>query len=488
MREQEHNYEVYSLPYGFKVTPRDNRRPETFCTVDENGFWTIKLEGGGNSVPFVGAFGFTKKYGQLLELDDFHTPLVNKWNNHLPQYPLYNFYSIVDNVVKSLYRSYERPLSKRLETDYLNPHINNWMHKQSARALNRPIHDEWKRVVEGFNPVKRDIHRKLFSIAVSKHGYTNGNWDNLKEILRESNPYFLSDIKNYRATGISVLYDYKNKWKEDWAYSFSSTGNKYRTLMRTIMNIPGGIYYPQVVDLNNVLLSEPILTRIRMIAYNTLISKSFNGTESEAYMRVVRKSSHDELRNAVKMVWYHSPTSATKDFRNTSEIYRAFRYIFDYPHDIGDWNIVGLATRSVEYHQNIERHNAILREKEEKENEEFMKSNVALPPIPLPSDDGVKFLDTVKSIFDEGDTMKHCISGYAQGAHRGHHYLFHVDYKGEMASVQVSARDGRVIQSHGIRNQENEASKHGQIILGQWGTKLPKNNVVPDNPYVDLLF
>jgi len=90
------------------------------------------------------------------------------------------------------------------------------------------------------------------------------------------------------------------------------------------------------------------------------------------------------------------------------------------------------------------------------------------PPIAVPDIPGVRFLSNVGDIQAEGEQMHHCITLYAERAVAGHSYLFHVDYEGNCASVEVDLR-GQVRQSCGPRNKPTRASEHGARILRRWG-------------------
>jgi hypothetical protein len=68
--------------------------------------------------------------------------------------------------------------------------------------------------------------------------------------------------------------------------------------------------------------------------------------------------------------------------------------------------------------------------------------------------------------------MDHCIASLSREAQDGHCFLFHVDYKGTSASVEVLP-DGVVAQSHGPGNATNAASLYGLRALARWGKRLP---------------
>jgi hypothetical protein len=64
--------------------------------------------------------------------------------------------------------------------------------------------------------------------------------------------------------------------------------------------------------------------------------------------------------------------------------------------------------------------------------------------------------------------MQHCIASYAKRAHQGLCYLFHVEFEGERASVEVNPQ-GVVLQSQGPRDRPNKATvwgKKGIVTMG----------------------
>lgn len=97
------------------------------------------------------------------------------------------------------------------------------------------------------------------------------------------------------------------------------------------------------------------------------------------------------------------------------------------------------------------------------------------PPIELPifEDGSIVFLDTVKSIWIEGEMMRHCVGTYAHGAVNGNSYLFHIEYKGHVATAELDS-SGRVVAAHGIENEQNVACEWGKRILEKWSWYIDK--------------
>jgi hypothetical protein len=439
MREQAHNYEVNPLPLGFEIVPRDEARPTLTVTVTPQGFWRY---------------------------NDDNTP----WATEIP---LYQFYSLVDIASFRLYDSWTSP---KIGSTHTPVKLRRWMEKQTAKCLNRRIHDEWTRVLSNFDPKIRDLHKRLFSLSLGK-----GYWASVKNIIDENNPYLISDVFSYKSAATSLLFDARERWRDDWVYSYTMNDSKYHSLMKTLMNLPNGIIYGMLPQLAYVQLSEPACTRIRLMAYLCL-PNGYNVSHS-SLEKVIVRSSDDDIKNAIKLMWHYFPNAkTTSGFKSAREIIRAFGLIFDYRGTIGNWDMLGLARRSEQYHHNQEiarrlreeeyaRQSAEWQAKQKEKEAKLILASTQLPAVPLPKDEHITFISSYKSVLDEGDLMKHCIAQYGERAVRGTSYLFHVNYKGEMASVEVDP-GGFVKQSYGPKDTMNVASEYGKKILNSWAKSL----------------
>lgn len=105
--------------------------------------------------------------------------------------------------------------------------------------------------------------------------------------------------------------------------------------------------------------------------------------------------------------------------------------------------------------------------------QDVLKLNVQTiePPIPLPRDSRVTFLATIGDILKEGVEMDHCVATRAPKALSGASYIFHVEYAGETATVEVSA-DGRVLEARGPENVPNGAVAFATSFLSLWALPL----------------
>ncbi len=101
----------------------------------------------------------------------------------------------------------------------------------------------------------------------------------------------------------------------------------------------------------------------------------------------------------------------------------------------------------------------------------------ALPPVPLPVVPRITFLSTVAEIIEEGVRMQHCIAEEASGAVKGYCFLFHVEHRGEHASVEVLP-NGEVWEARGPRGPGS--SQFGQVSPARRKAKWKTGNRKPE--------
>jgi hypothetical protein len=144
--------------------------------------------------------------------------------------------------------------------------------------------------------------------------------------------------------------------------------------------------------------------------------------------------------------------------------------------------------RSREWHRREEE--ARQREHEEMQRqsvadrEQLYASGLALPPVPLPEDKHLRFIDRYGDLVEEGRKQHHCVGSYADSAKQGRYFHFHVEYCGETATVQLNDK-GQIVQGYGPCNQRNKASEYGIRVLVKWGKKFPAQQTV-DPEFVDI--
>jgi hypothetical protein len=269
----------------------------------------------------------------------------------------------------------------------------------------------------------------------------------------------------YQRDHLSV--DQALEMMENWRGLFSPTGEPYRSLDRTLMNLPGGIPPGLAACLSLVYLDRPVFSRSELVVLTLHEQRRFERELQRRNEAVFRSASEDRIARATRLIAKHirNPLST----RRTTDLKFVVGFLMDYPEEhMG--NIVGLAERSIRWH----------RQQLEQDTERILgrlgrNTPTEPPPIPVPQDPSVRFLSDVKDVCDEGILMNNCVASYAGGAARGTSYLFHVSHAGEEATIEVD-RAGRVVQATGPRNRTNAASRWGRRVLGRWGKGFPQEH------------
>ena len=284
----------------------------------------------------------------------------------------------------------------------------------------------------------------------------NGSMQTAKELLNDPFAGDLLSPTEDVARCISLLHD--------WPALFSEDTRPYRSLRRTLAGLPGGIRGNLLRYLSLVRLPRPITDRVELAFVLAWVeaTSTWAYAPAESTHTVFHARTPDIVR-AMQRVAAHLRTDWSP--RRCKDIGALSVFLADYP-DVHRGNVVGLADKAIDWHRDLDREaRAVAFEGLEAETE------TARPPIPLPEQPGVIFLDSVASIIAEGERMRHCIGQYAEGAVAGQCYLFHVEHAGETASVHVSPA-GRVEQAYGPSNRRNSASLCGARALARWGTGL----------------
>jgi hypothetical protein len=383
-----------------------------------------------------------------------------------------------------------------------------WARNQIVKALRRHMHAPWQRLIEAVNPQVLAVHKALFAATFSAAQLTFA-----EALYRE--PYLVRDILHYRAAAMAVSkidqlgarvlqervrnsahlaalealakslgvqvqrfvfmtvptplkVEVALDLLKNWRGLFAPDGAPYRSLNRTLMNLPGGVPAQLLCRLAQLRLPRPLLSRTELLV-------ALLAPHAAVNQRVFLFARPAHIKRALQLVsaHVHQPLSA----RGTADLAFLVRFLADYPEQ-HHGNLVGLAKKSIRWH----------RQAPEREVARLatrlgpviaLDTPVARPPMALPAHPGVRFLATVGEIVQEGALMQHCIVSYVPQALAGRCYLFHVEHKGQTASVMVDAR-GRVVQAHGPHNRPTPAAVWGRRVLGSWGRELSSSRPLVD--------
>jgi hypothetical protein len=263
----------------------------------------------------------------------------------------------------------------------------------------------------------------------------------------------------------------------DWKGCFSSTGQAYRSLNRTLMGLPGAVSTSLLSYLPTITLERPMTDRVELLFL--LLYARMTGTyapDSRCEYRIFARASRKDILAALRRLGEHTRQELRP---KSAHLLTLVQVLCDYcqqgEHSRG--TIPGLLDRALRWHRDLQ--------------ERYVKDTIgqldretatARPPVALPAATAIRFLSTVGEVIEEGVTMQHCIASFARWAADGQGYLFHVEHQGESASVQVD-RWGQVVQAYGPRNTLNVAADYGRRLLTRWGS--PLREALPNPPGLD---
>jgi hypothetical protein len=251
----------------------------------------------------------------------------------------------------------------------------------------------------------------------------------------------------------------------DWRGLFSPTGRAYRTLNRTLMGAASGVPPELLCRLRRIELPRPYTDPLELTTF-LLAHGAYDGVErprvAESHLRAIARANAAQIRAAVARIAHQLELRARS--RRPADLERALAILADYPEPYHG-PLPGLVERALRWHRvapDLRAEVACLG---------GLSMPTRRPPVALPDDPRIVFLPTVGAVVEEGERMRHCVGSYARRAVTGSCYLFHVEYKGASATVQVD-RDGRVAQACGPRNARNPATTWGSRRLGNWAMGL----------------
>lgn len=386
------------------------------------------------------------------------------------QFGLVDYYSLIDEVAAQVMREWSPPQLE--DDDEKGPGelrgwhgVKEWALKQTAASINSLIHGRWKALLSGADPTALAVQKKVFSATF---GYGKSNFVMSPEFYQ--NRFVVKDVLEFRAAAIAagilgrIAYDADGLAEaldrmNSWRALFSPSNEAYTSLNKTLTDLSGGVPAHFLLKLRRFMLPRPITNRIELLT--TILANE----RAPRNVRVFSFATEDQVREALRLTSNHLHRELSP--RRWRDLREMVQFVGDYP-EIHPGNLVGLAERSIRWHRDLG----------ERQVEQFLQrfgpnTETALPPIPLPLIEGVQFLSTLTDLSEEGQKMEHCIASYAERAVQGNCFLFHVDFRGEQASVEVDWF-GNVVQAYGPKNVKNAASQWGTKVLAKWGRGLAR--------------
>jgi hypothetical protein len=424
---------------------------------------------------------------------------------------LLDYYRLSAHIADCLMDKWESPRG-----GFTHRWLRDWAYKQCACAIGKRVHAQWKRLLAEADPQILAVQKALFSVSLSCPAIAHD-----LELYEHS---VIRDVLQYRAAAIAVsevatmrfvIQDRRAKnallnvklspeWQaivnshpglqfeldaklitpneqitpfdllEDWRGMFSPDGKSYRSLDRTLMNLPGRVPASLASNLLYVRLPRPLTDRLELTT--VLFASTYNHptTGSPANLPIFLYARHDRIVRAMERISGYTHISFSPN--RAGDVRQFVKFMFD-----GDDNmpytgtIVGLAERAIDYHENR------LQEKRDEMIQQYGSDlEVAKPAVPLPDTEGIHFLATVGDIAEEGEIMNNCIASYVPQALHGECFLFHIEKDSEIASIEVSPT-GKIEQAYGPGNTDNKAAKWGARELQRWASAyhLASNQPIP---------
>lgn len=303
----------------------------------------------------------------------------------------------------------------------------------------------------------------------------------------------------------------------EWHASLSDTEKPYKALSSSVMRGKNvrwiGKVPENIQNLSFIHLEQPLHSmNIRLLMAIQNLSQ-ISDSEKTAWLHIVQHTSAADIRQILSLPQvrenrqtreegtdprYQSLTIYLKDGLGLEESFLEQRLHRDltekekpsYAHLHSLWDMYNRSYRAHEEERMFrQRQQAIDAEMRRKTQAEWMKTKTAALPFRTPefdekSEGRFYFLDSVDAIYAEADKMQHCIARlYSKPAVSGECYLFHVEYKGHMASAELSAT-GHIRQIKGIHNEQNPACQWGRDALAAWVRNWEQYRIVEENENV----
>ena len=378
-----------------------------------------------------------------------------------------DFRHVLSRIVDTLMSSWEPP-GRKVKHPWVG--AKHWAHERTRWALCSRIHAQWLRLLARVDPTVLAVHRKVFA---ANFGYQRGNLHMSPELYQHK--YLVKDILQYRAAAMAVTlcrgYETSEAFHRlsKWQSCYVPDGYEpYTSLRKTLTTLPGGVGLRLMSRLRDVVLPRPIYSRLE------LLSLLVAAGGPARHFGVIAHATEEKIKAAVLRVFeevsFEADEAEQLSLRRGRDVEGAINYLLDYP---GEHNgkIGGLARRAIIWHRDANQWEYGRQVTDTLGGDR----QCALPPIEPPTDSQIRFLSTVDDVVEEGRRMRHCVASYAEKAVDGRSFLFHIEYAGSSASVEVD-RWGRVRQSLGPRNSSNAAADWGRTQLAAWGAAFSQSD------------
>lgn len=402
------------------------------------------------------------------------------------QFAFFCYHDLIDFSAQVVMSMWSLPADRPVPKDcFVRLKIEEWARQQTGRVLAHRFHPLWRAQLARLNPDVVGVHRAVFhttcagaELAFNPTLYGHkflvqdivrfpaaaaalryASFLVSKALGRPWAPEYMEDLAPPGSPTGPIADEEQIEHLVEWRNLFSDTGKPYRSLNRTLAHMHAPLSSNLVRNLCRVHLPRPLLDRMELNFFVASLA------EREAHINtpVFARARRGEIQKAMGLVANHTGNELSP--RRAKDLGLLGNFLADYP-DRHSGSVVGLARKSVAWHRYQATHART------KEIERLgLDRRTAFPPLPLPDVPGLHFLSTVADLVEEGETMSNCIATYAARAASGQCFLFHADFQGEQASIEVSPV-GEIVQALGPHNHQNRASEWGAGVLRKWAALL----------------
>lgn len=310
------------------------------------------------------------------------------------------------------------------------------------------------------------------------------------ELYEERFKHFRQDLLNYHACRLfsaSVTSDtwrwntqsvkdahillYCERWREHLCHEHASP----KIVNKILDTFPPAVPQRLMYNFAQVPFQSRPTSRLHLLSI-LLCAEHFGGPPK---LPIFLNTTHQEILAVGRAFPLWEGQSKLKGNPSTSTISELVSYLCDYP-DPHHGDLMGLLRKAIRWHEVRERERQRMESEWLEKQKAWLDTELPAPPIDFTPYPEITFLSTVRALKEEDRLMNHCVGDYDTKAAQGRCYLFHVDYEGETATIEVDDR-GSVVQAYGPRNRKNKASAYGTRLLNRLfrGLNYPPLDDIP---------
>jgi len=299
-------------------------------------------------------------------------------------------------------------------------------------------------------------------VIIRRFPKTN-NFQNIRRTIQDY-PFLKNDLVKYFACGNIINYGRCDNG--NWRQSIVGSGKPTRVANITIDKARQDVSNLCIFPWQHI--SRPITNQSELRFWKQFFESVRYRNQPTEFMtsigNLISRTTPQEWRKLLFLIRKHYRVKKSKNY-----IYAASMEVADFlvahPDTIRR-SLINIYQGSIDWHNRPDRWDN-RRTKPKYADETPCKA----PPINLPDDPHITFVDTVGMLRQEGVRMHHCVASFDDECVSGLSFIFHTEYEGEQATTQV-LYNGMIGQSYGPCNRVNKASEYARWKLTEWAVPL----------------